>query len=72
MTKERVMDILARYVDNDLCSADPDYVREVLLSICTMEEIKELGLDYLWDDLNQEVYLYEGISVQCKKRCICN
>lgn len=52
MTKERVMDILARYVDNDLCSADRDYVREVLLSICTMEEIKELGLDYLWDDLN--------------------
>ncbi len=52
MTKERVMDILARYVDNDLCSADPDYVREVLLSICTMEEIKELGLGYLWDDLN--------------------
>lgn len=50
MTKERVMDILARYIDNDLCSADPDYVREVLLSICTMEEIKELGLDYLWDD----------------------
>lgn len=52
MTRERAMDIVAAYVDNDLCSAEPDYVRDVLLSICTMEEIRELGLDYLWDNLD--------------------
>ena len=50
MTKERAMDIIARYVDNDLCSAEPDYVRDVLLGICTMEEIEELGLGYLFED----------------------
>ena len=52
MTKERAMDIIARYVDNDLCSAEPEYVRDVLISICTMEEIKELGLGYIF--VNEE------------------
>ena len=50
MTKERAMDIVVAYVDNDLCSADPAYVREVLETICTMEEIKELGLEYLFEE----------------------
>ena len=50
MTKERAFDIIVSYVDNDLCSAEPDYVREVLLSICTMEEIEEIGLGYLFNE----------------------
>lgn len=49
MTKERVIGILVDYVDNDLASADPGYVREVLRDVCgcTDEELKELGI-YEW------------------------
>lgn len=50
MTKERAIDILVSYVDNDLCSVELGYVRDVLLGICTMEEIEELGLDYLFEE----------------------
>lgn len=50
MTKERVIDILISYIDNDLTSADPGYVRDVVSDICTTEEIKELGLDWLGFD----------------------
>ena len=42
MTVERVKEILINYVDNDLESADPDYVKETLEEICTEEELKEL------------------------------
>lgn len=52
LTKERVIDMLARYVDFDLDGSDPSYVRDVLTNVCdcTMEEIKEMGFDYLWQD----------------------
>lgn len=51
MTKERVIEILIDYIDNDLESADPGYVIDVLSSICTKEELKELDL---WDWLGFE------------------
>ena len=47
MTKERVIEILINYIDNDLETADSEYVREVLYGICTNEELKELGI-YDW------------------------
>ncbi len=49
---ERITDILCRYVDNDLNSADPEWVREVLVNCCgcTSEELKEIGLDYIFPD----------------------
>ena len=47
MTIERLKEILIGYIDNDLSSADPGYVREVVRELCTMDEIKELGL-YEW------------------------
>ena len=49
-SKERIADILARYVDNDLVSAETSYVREVLRDVCGMtdEEAKDLGFDYLF------------------------
>lgn len=52
MTLDRAIDIIGRYVDQDLEYADPRLVREVLLSCCdcTREEISELGLDYLFPD----------------------
>ena len=51
MTLERCIDILGRYVDNDLCAAEPGYVREVLTDVCdcNAEELQALGLDYLFD-----------------------
>ena len=49
MTKERMISILVDYIDTDLASADPGYVREVLRDCCgcTDEELKELGI-YEW------------------------
>lgn len=49
MDKERVISILRTYVNNDMESAEPDYVREVLYDICgcTDQELEELGLGYL-------------------------
>lgn len=44
MTVERAKEILIGYVDNDLLSADIGYVRGVLCSIATKEELQELGL----------------------------
>lgn len=51
MTLERCMDILGRYVDNDLCAAEPGYVREVLTDVCgcNAEELDELGFAYLYE-----------------------
>ena len=48
----RVIDILCRYVDNDLNSADPEWVREVLINCCdcTQDELTEIGLDYIFPD----------------------
>lgn len=52
MTETRLKYILLTYIGNDLCSADPAYVREVLTDVCgcSMDEIKELQLDFLWPD----------------------
>ena len=52
MTKERALEILRCYVNNDVCVADHQYVRDVLEDECgmTMEEIKEAGLDWLYPD----------------------
>ena len=52
MTLERAEDILCRYVDQDLESADPGWVREVLINCCgcTKGELIELGLDYIFPD----------------------
>ena len=54
MSFERLEEIFISYVDNDLCDADPDYVREVLRDVCGMtdEELKEIGLDYLFDNFD--------------------
>lgn len=53
--KQRVVDILVDYINNDLESADPGYVREVLRDICgcTDDELKELGI-YDWLGFNYE------------------
>lgn len=53
MTKERVIDILVGYIDNDLETADPGYVRDVVSSLCSEDEIKELGL-YEWLGFDEE------------------
>lgn len=49
MDKQRVIEILVSYIDNDLSSADPGYVRDVLVDSCgcTDDELKELGI-YDW------------------------
>lgn len=56
MTLERAQKILMQYVDNDLNSADPGYVREVLSNLCTKDELKELGFwDWLcFEDFEEE------------------
>lgn len=50
MSEKRLMDILRDYILNDLDSAEPGYVRDVLTDIClcTEEEIQEIGLDWLF------------------------
>lgn len=57
MTKERVVSILISYISNDLEAADPAYVRETLTDICgcDTQELKELGLDWLWPDGGEEI-----------------
>lgn len=52
MTTTRLKHILLTYIGNDLESADPAYVREVLTDVCccSIDEIKELQLDFLWQD----------------------
>lgn len=52
MTLERAIDIIGRYVDQDLDSAEPWWIREVLTNCCgcTQQEVKELGFDYLFPD----------------------
>lgn len=41
---ERLKDILIGYIDNDLESADIEYVRDTLTNLCTVQELKDLGL----------------------------
>ena len=53
MTKERVVDIFVQYLDNDLATAELGYVREVVRSICTIDEMKELGI-YEWLGFDEE------------------
>lgn len=49
ITNARLIEILVGYVENDLESADTDYVREVLYDTCgcTDEELNAVGLNYL-------------------------
>lgn len=49
LTKRRLINILVSYIDTDLESADPAYVREVLTDQCgcTDDELKEIGV-YDW------------------------
>lgn len=55
MTIERLKEILIGYIDNDLSSAEPGYVRDVLRELCTEQELKELGLwDWLGFDAEDE------------------
>ena len=46
MTRERLIDILQRYVNNDLVAADTQYVRDVLMDTCGMTK-EEAGLCFL-------------------------
>ena len=48
---ERLLAIFQSYVNNDLNTADPDYVREVLQDVCGMNknELLATGFDYLFD-----------------------
>lgn len=57
ISKERVIAILVNYIDNDLATAEPGYVREVLRDVCgcTDDELKELGIyDWLGFDYEEE------------------
>lgn len=49
MTKERIIEILVSYIDNDLESAEPGYVKDTLRDQCgcSEDELKELGV-YEW------------------------
>lgn len=44
MTVDRLKDILIGYIDQDLESADFEYVQDILTNLCTEDELKELGL----------------------------
>ena len=46
LSKERAIEIMQGYINNDLEAADPGYVREVLQSLCTDDEIKQLGFGW--------------------------
>ena len=52
MSSKRLMDILREYILNDLDSAEPGYVRDVLTDVClcTPSEIYEIGLEWLFPD----------------------
>lgn len=57
ITKERLIEILISYIDNDTATADPGYIREVLTDNCgcTETELKELGLyGWLGFDIEEE------------------
>ena len=53
MTVERAKEILTQYIETDLESADPGYVREILEELCTEEELEELGFQD-WIELEGE------------------
>ena len=44
ISAERIKEILVSYIDNDLESAEPGYVRDVLQELCSKDELKSLGL----------------------------
>lgn len=56
ITQERTEDILCRYIDNDLQSAETAYVREVLQDVCdvTYEEAEDLGIAGWFEDEEEE------------------
>ena len=48
MSKQRIIELFKSYINNDLSSAEPGYVRDVLRDTCgcTPEELKEFELYY--------------------------
>ena len=52
LTVDRLIQIIQDYVGNDAECADADYIRTKLLDTCgcSMEEIRALGLDWLFPD----------------------
>ena len=44
ISKKRIADILKDYISSDMECAEPEYVREVLESICSEEEMNILGI----------------------------
>ena len=52
MLYERLLQIARDYILNDLETADPDYVREILIDNfgCTEAELEELGLAFLIEE----------------------
>jgi hypothetical protein len=61
ITQKRTEEILVNYIDNDLSSADPGYVRETLQDVCgcTEEELRDLGI-YYW--LGFDIYEEEAME----------
>ena len=51
MTKERLMEILLDYVENDFkASSETEYIRTALESVASKEEIVELGFGWLYPE----------------------
>lgn len=52
LTKERIVQILQKYVLTDLEASEPEYIRNMLTDTCgcTMEEINELGFGFLFPE----------------------
>ena len=55
VTRDRAVDILVSYIDNDLNTADPGYVRDTLRDVCgvTYWELEDMGIAD-WLDFNEE------------------
>ena len=49
MEQQRLVNIIQCYVFDDLCAADPGFVREKLRDVCgcTEQELEELGMGFL-------------------------
>lgn len=55
ITKDRAVDILVAYIDNDLSTADPGYVRDTLRDVCGCDyfELEDMGIAS-WLDFDEE------------------
>lgn len=52
MTRDRLLQILQDYVNNDAEAAEPEYIRNTLVDTCgcSKEEIEEIGFSWLFPD----------------------